>query len=173
MDNVVGHIPQFRGLADKILTAVATCFHDGAFHRNELPLPFRIQRTVGLIGKERLKAGIGRLGDIQGNRAGQTFVHPDTFTTGHHAQDFLTPFDVVKNHDIERLADIASVNLKEYGLAMLRAGAGIGDKTPAEIAKNDLKEFKIGDYRIIAKIEDDKVIIFVVKIEEESWRKNF
>lgn len=49
----------------------------------------------------------------------------------------------------EKLADIAGVNLKEYGLAMLRAGAGIGDKTPAEIAKNDLKEFKIGDYRII------------------------
>ena len=28
----------------------------------------------------------------------------------------------------EKLADIAGVNLKEYGLAMLRAGAGIGDK---------------------------------------------
>ncbi len=49
----------------------------------------------------------------------------------------------------ERLAEIAGVNLKEYGLAMLRAGAGIGGKTPTEIAKNDLKEFKIGDYRII------------------------
>lgn len=49
----------------------------------------------------------------------------------------------------ERLADIAGVDLKEYGLAMLRAGAGIGGKTPTEIAKNDLKEFKIGDYRII------------------------
>ena len=49
----------------------------------------------------------------------------------------------------EKLAEIAGVDLKEYGLAMLRAGAGIGDKTPVEIAKNDLKEFKIGDYRII------------------------
>ena len=49
----------------------------------------------------------------------------------------------------ERLAEIAGVDLKEYGLAMLRAGAGIGGKTPTEIAKNDLKEFKIGDYRII------------------------
>ena len=49
----------------------------------------------------------------------------------------------------ERLADIAGVNLKEYGLAMLRAGAGIGGKSPTEIAKNDMKEFKIGDYRII------------------------
>ena len=49
----------------------------------------------------------------------------------------------------ERLADIAGVDLKEYGLAMLRAGAGIGGKTPTEIAKNDMKEFKIGDYRIL------------------------
>ncbi len=49
----------------------------------------------------------------------------------------------------EKLAEIAGVDMKEYGLAMLRAGAGIGGKTPTEIAKNDLKEFKIGDYRII------------------------
>ena len=49
----------------------------------------------------------------------------------------------------EKLADIAGVDLKEYGLAMLRAGAGIGGKTPTEIAKNDMKEFKIGDYRIL------------------------
>ena len=49
----------------------------------------------------------------------------------------------------EKLAEIAGVDLKEYGLAMLRAGAGIGGKSPTEIAKNDMKEYKIGDYRII------------------------
>ncbi|MBR1419473.1 MAG: putative manganese-dependent inorganic diphosphatase [Selenomonadaceae bacterium] len=49
----------------------------------------------------------------------------------------------------EKLADIAKVDLKEYGLAMLRAGAGIGDKTPPEIANTDLKEFQIGEYKII------------------------
>jgi len=32
---------------------------------------------------------------------------------------------------------------------MLKAGSGIGDMTPAEIAKNDMKEFQIGDYRVI------------------------
>ena len=46
----------------------------------------------------------------------------------------------------QRLAEIAGVDLNEYGLAMLKAGSGIGDMTPAEIAKNDLKEFQIGDY---------------------------
>ena len=57
-----------------------------------------------------------------------------------------TPYD---KKTAEKLADIAGVNLKEYGLAMLRAGAGIGDKSPAEIAKNDMKEFKIGDYKVL------------------------
>ena len=64
---------------------------------------------------------------------------------------------------------------------MLRAGAGIGDKTPAEIAKNDLKEFKIGDYKIIVsqisvmdpqEILDieDKIIAFMKEnIEREGF----
>ena len=41
------------------------------------------------------------------------------------------------------------MDINEYGLAMLKAGSGIGDMTPSEIAKNDMKEFNIGDYRII------------------------
>ena len=49
----------------------------------------------------------------------------------------------------ERLAQIAGVDLREYGLAMLKAGAGIGGKTPAELIRTDLKEFKIGDYKIV------------------------
>ncbi len=49
----------------------------------------------------------------------------------------------------EKLAGIAGVDLTEYGMAMLKAGSGIGDMTPAEIAKNDLKEFQIGNYRVI------------------------
>ncbi len=55
-----------------------------------------------------------------------------------------TPYD---KKTAERLAEIAGVDLQEYGMAMLKAGSGIGDMTPAEIAKNDLKEFQIGDYR--------------------------
>jgi manganese-dependent inorganic pyrophosphatase len=49
----------------------------------------------------------------------------------------------------QRLAEIADVDIKEYGMAMLKAGSGIGDMTPAEIVKNDMKEFQIGDYHII------------------------
>lgn len=75
----------------------------------------------------------------------------------------------------EKLADIAGVNLKEYGLAMLRAGAGIGDKTPAEIVKNDLKEFKIGDYRVIISQISVMDISEILEIENpliEAMKKN-
>ena len=49
----------------------------------------------------------------------------------------------------EKLSQIAGVNLRDYGLKMLKAGAGVGDKTPQEIIKTDLKEFKIGDFKIV------------------------
>ena len=57
-----------------------------------------------------------------------------------------TPYD---KETAERLAAIAGVNIHDYGISMLKAGSNIGDMTPAEIAKYDLKEFQIGDYRII------------------------
>lgn len=75
----------------------------------------------------------------------------------------------------ERLADIAGVDLKEYGLSMLRAGAGIGGKTPTEIAKNDMKEFKIGDYRIIVSqisVMDPKEILDIEKKLIEVMKEN-
>ena len=89
-----------------------------------------------------------------------------------------TPYD---RKTAERLADIAGVDLKEYGLAMLRAGAGIGDKTPAEIAKNDMKEFKIGDYRIIVSqisVMDPKEILdiedqIIAFMKENADREGF
>ncbi len=49
----------------------------------------------------------------------------------------------------ERLAEIAGVKIQEYGMAMLKAGAKIDGMKPGDIAKNDMKEFQIGDYRIL------------------------
>lgn len=49
----------------------------------------------------------------------------------------------------ERLAEIAKVNLNTYGLDMLKAGSSVGNMTPMEIVRNDLKEFTIGTYRVI------------------------
>lgn len=49
----------------------------------------------------------------------------------------------------EKLAVIAGVNLREYGMAMLKAGADLGDLTPAQIAKTDSKPFSFGKYKAI------------------------
>ncbi|MBP2631300.1 MAG: Inorganic diphosphatase [Firmicutes bacterium] len=49
----------------------------------------------------------------------------------------------------EKLAKIADVDIMKHGMALLKAGSGIGDMSPIEVAKNDLKEFQIGDYRMI------------------------
>ena len=76
---------------------------------------------------------------------------------------------------VEKLATIAGVDFKEYGLAMLRAGAGIGDKTPAEIVKNDLKEFKIGDYRVIVSqisVMDPQEVLNLEPQLLEAMKKN-
>ncbi len=53
------------------------------------------------------------------------------------------------NDAVKYLAEIAGVNYEEYGMAMLKAGADIGDMTPAQIVKNDSKEFQIGNYHML------------------------
>lgn len=62
-----------------------------------------------------------------------------------------------------KLAEIADVDLYMYGMEMLKAGSGIGDMSPMEIAKNDLKEFQIGDYRMIVSqlsvMDTDEVLL--------------
>lgn len=47
------------------------------------------------------------------------------------------------------LSKIAGVDYEEYGLKMLKAGADIGDMTPAQIVKNDSKPFQFGPYKAI------------------------
>lgn len=48
----------------------------------------------------------------------------------------------------EKLAAIAGVELEQYGMEMLKAGSGVQDMTPPEITQTDLKEFRMGDYRM-------------------------
>ena len=49
----------------------------------------------------------------------------------------------------EELAKIAGVNLEEYGLAMLKAGASTKDKKAEELITLDAKEFILGDDKLI------------------------
>lgn len=49
----------------------------------------------------------------------------------------------------KQLADIAGVDMNEYGMELLKAGAGIGDMTPTEIAKSDSKPFTFGSTSVV------------------------
>ena len=49
---------------------------------------------------------------------------------------------------VRELAEIAGVNVDEYGLQMLKAGADLGEKTVAQLISLDAKEFPIGDYKV-------------------------
>ena len=48
----------------------------------------------------------------------------------------------------KELAEIAGVDLKEYGLEMLRAGTALGDKSEAELLNMDMKIFEIDGEKI-------------------------
>ncbi|TVY10931.1 manganese-dependent inorganic pyrophosphatase [Paenibacillus cremeus] len=56
-----------------------------------------------------------------------------------------TPEDVAAARE---LAEIAGVNAEEYGLAMLKAGADLSDKTIAQLISLDAKEFQMGSYKV-------------------------
>lgn len=55
-----------------------------------------------------------------------------------------TEEDVKAAHE---LAEIAGVNAEEYGLAMLKAGADLSDKTIEELISLDAKEFQMGSHK--------------------------
>ena len=48
----------------------------------------------------------------------------------------------------KELAEIAGVDLKEYGLEMLKAGTALGDKSEAELLNMDMKVFEIDGTKI-------------------------
>lgn len=47
----------------------------------------------------------------------------------------------------KELGEIAGVNIEEYGLAMLKAGADLSNKTLADLISLDSKEFEAGNHR--------------------------
>ncbi|CAI9385919.1 manganese-dependent inorganic pyrophosphatase [Niallia sp. Sow4_A1] len=48
----------------------------------------------------------------------------------------------------KELAEIAGVNVEEYGLEMLKAGADLSDKTVDQLLSIDAKEFSMGTYKV-------------------------
>jgi len=49
---------------------------------------------------------------------------------------------------IRELAEIADVNIEDYGLKLLKAGADLRDKTISELISLDAKEFQMGSYKV-------------------------
>ncbi|MDR3560033.1 MAG: putative manganese-dependent inorganic diphosphatase [Negativicutes bacterium] len=47
-----------------------------------------------------------------------------------------------------QLAALAGLDIEEFGMALLKAGSGIGNLSPQEIIRGDLKEFQIGEHRV-------------------------
>ncbi|MGE8206487.1 manganese-dependent inorganic pyrophosphatase [Heyndrickxia sp. NPDC080065] len=48
----------------------------------------------------------------------------------------------------KELAEIAEVDVDSYGLAMLKAGANLSDKTIQQLISLDAKEFQMGDHKV-------------------------
>ena len=57
-----------------------------------------------------------------------------------------TEEDIVAARELEK---IAGVDVEEYGLAMLKAGADLSDKSLEDLLTLDAKEFGMGDYKVI------------------------
>jgi manganese-dependent inorganic pyrophosphatase len=82
-----------------------------------------------------------------------------------------TPVDEKLAH---HLADIAGVNLQEYGLKMLSRGENLADTPAMEIITRDMKKFTVGNYKVsisqvnVGDIEAFNKIIDRVKEELES-----
>ncbi len=62
---------------------------------------------------------------------------------------FKSPTSTQKDRDTaQKLAQIADLDIQQYGMAMLKAGSVIDKLTPSDIVSTDLKEFQIGDYTV-------------------------
>ena len=63
---------------------------------------------------------------------------------------FKSPTCTAHDKEIaESLAAIAEIDINKYGMEMLKAGSDVDSMTAMEIVKNDMKEFQIGNRRVI------------------------
>lgn len=78
----------------------------------------------------------------------------------------------------EKLADIAGVNIQEYGLKMFSNSENLTDVPPRTIITRDMKKFTIGDYKVsvsqvnVGDIETFHNIFDQIKEELEDFRKD-
>ncbi|MCM3714693.1 manganese-dependent inorganic pyrophosphatase [Alkalihalobacillus oceani] len=70
----------------------------------------------------------------------------------------------------KKLAEIAGVDSEEYGLAMLKAGADVSDKSAKDLLSLDAKEFQMGQHKVeIAQVNTvDVEEVFAKQTELEA-----
>lgn len=62
---------------------------------------------------------------------------------------FKSPTCTIKDREAaEKLADIAGLDIQQFGMSVLKAGASIKGMSAPDIISNDIKEFQIGNYRV-------------------------
>ncbi|MCX7780667.1 MAG: putative manganese-dependent inorganic diphosphatase [Negativicutes bacterium] len=62
---------------------------------------------------------------------------------------FKSPTSTDKDRETaEKLAKIAGLDVRDFGIEVLRAGSNIRGMTAADIVHNDLKEFQMGEYHV-------------------------
>lgn len=63
---------------------------------------------------------------------------------------FKSPTSTAKDQETaDRLAELSGIDLKNYGAEMLKAGASIAHMTIHDILHTDLKEFQMGEFRVV------------------------
>lgn len=67
----------------------------------------------------------------------------------------------------KELAEIAGVNIEEYGMQMLKAGADLSDKTAEQLISLDAKEFTMGNSKIVVAQVNAVDVNDVLKKKEE------
>ncbi|GAA0297793.1 manganese-dependent inorganic pyrophosphatase [Gracilibacillus halotolerans] len=70
----------------------------------------------------------------------------------------------------KELAEIAGVNIDEYGLAMLKAGADLSDKSPEQLISLDAKEFEMNGNKVeiaqVNTVDVNDVLVLQEKLEQ-------
>lgn len=62
---------------------------------------------------------------------------------------FKSPTATEKDRDTaQKLAQIAGLDIQEFGMGMLKAGSVVDKLNPGDIVATDLKEFQIGEYHV-------------------------
>ena len=77
----------------------------------------------------------------------------------------------------QKLAKIADLDIKEHGMALLKAGSDIDNMSAADILRNDFKEFQMGDYRVaitqMSVLDGESILAMKVELQAEMQRLRY